>query len=154
MAPVLPPAIASGLMMPSVRVAATSPPLLPAECAQSLLEQRDHIHRAPHDVDTRPLEGSELFFGGSGRAGNDCAGVPHPTPLGRGLPGNEADHRLREMFLNEACRALFISAPDLSNHDDRVSGRIVLEGSEAIDEISTDNGIASNPHTGTLADAV
>src|SRR5215210_6784924 len=80
--------------------------------------------------------------------------MSHPSSLGRRLARDEADDRLGHPLLHERCRTLLVGAPDLTDHDDRLGAGIVLEGGEAINEVSPDYGVASDPDAGALPDAV
>src|SRR3954463_4634269 len=127
MAPVFPPATASGLMMPSVRVAATTPPSGLAQGAQPLFQKSDHVNRPAHDVDPRQLKGGQLLLRGSGRSRDNGPRMSHSPALGRGLACDEADDGLGDSLLHERRSLLFVRPADLTDHDDSVGGRIALK---------------------------
>src|SRR5262245_47864700 len=92
-------AMASGLTIPRVWFPAMCPRLMLLAIGYwlwltshfSLLtsHQVHHVHRPPHDPDSRVLEGMDLLLRGSRRARNDGPRVAHPPPLGRGLSRDE-----------------------------------------------------------------
>ena len=78
-------------------------------------------------ADAGRLERGDLLLGGAGRAGDDRAGVAHAAARGRGLPGDEADDRLRHVLLHERRGVLLVGAADLAHHHDGVGLGILLE---------------------------
>src|SRR5687768_4183487 len=152
MLPRWPLAIPSGLTIPKV--------WLPIQRSfrDLLLDSRsdevDYVDRPPHHRDPGGFEGVDLFLRRPRGARDDGAGVTHPAALGRGLAGNEADHRLPDVLGHESRRLLLVGPADLPHHHDEIGARIVLEGPQHVDEIGADHRIAADAHAGALADTV
>ena len=91
--------------------------------------------------------------GGAMPAGNDRAGVAHAASRRRGLPGDEADHRLLHSRLHKFRRGFFRVAADLADHDHRFGLRIAIEQVERIDKIRSDDRIAADADRGRLPNA-
>src|SRR5688572_22994151 len=99
------------------------------------------------------LERGDLLRRRALAARNDGARVPHALPFGRGLPGDEPDHRLRHLAADEGRGFLLGRAADLADHDDGVRAGVGLEEPERVDESRADDGIAADADAGRLPDA-
>ena len=63
------------------------------------------------------LERRHLLGGGAFAAGNDRAGMTHPTSWRRSLSGDEPDHRLSKFTADEIGRVFLRGSSDFANHD-------------------------------------
>src|SRR6185437_16046434 len=86
-------------------------------------------------------------------AGNDRAGVTHALARGRTGAGDERDDGFLHVFLDEFGGFLFGAAADFADHDDALRLFIILEQSQAIDEVQTIDRIATDADAGALAEA-
>src|SRR5665648_1242218 len=106
--------------MPSVwRVSAQAP--------HDLARQLRRSRRRLADLDTGGLQGLLLGERRARRTGHDGARVTHGLALGSGETRDIADDRLGDVLL-DVCRGPLLSIPtDLTDNDDHVGLRIVLE---------------------------
>src|SRR6202035_6126758 len=87
-----------------------------------------------------------------GVARDDGARVTHAFPRRRRSSTDEADHWLSEARADHLVgRRLLVAPPDLANHDHRPGGRIVFEEPQHLFEGEPKDGIAADPHRGSLA---
>ena len=86
-------------------------------------------------------------------AADDRARVAHAPAGRRGLSGDEANHRLLHVLLDELRRRLFSRAADLANHDDGFCLGIIVEHAQCIDMRGADDRVAADADAGRLADA-
>src|SRR5207245_1311010 len=70
----------------------------------------------------------------------------------RGLPGYKTHHRLLHMSFHVRGRGLFGISTYLTDHDDGVRVRVVIEQSQHVQEVGADDGIAADADAGGLAD--
>jgi hypothetical protein len=89
---------------------------------------------------------------GAFSAGDNRAGVTHPSPRRRGLSRDEADDRLFERRLDKGGGVLFRIAADLADENDRF--RFLVRGKEAqrVNERRADQRIAADADAGGLAE--
>src|SRR5688572_12991105 len=80
--------------------------------------------------------------------------MAHPAALWGRLTCDEPDNRLGNVLLHEGGGVLLVSTADLADHDDRISVRILLERAQAVDEVSSDNGVATDANARALTDPV
>ena len=104
-------------------------------------------------MDAGGAHGFVFFLRGALAAADDRAGMAHAAAGRRGLPGDEADHRLLHVFLDEFRGDFFGVAADFADHDDGVGVGIVVEEADGIEERGADDGIAADADAGGLADA-
>src|SRR6185436_20291288 len=86
-----------------------------------------------------------LLGGRSLSAGDDGARVTHAPPRGRGLTGNETDHRLLERRLDIRGGLLLGRAADFADHDDGLGIRVVGKQLQRVDVGGTDERVAPMP---------
>src|SRR6185503_6140745 len=82
---------------------------------QALFHQLRDIGRQPRNLDAHRLKRGNLLLSGALAARDDRAGVAHALAFGRGLPSDEADHRLGDALLDVARRVLLSGATDLAD---------------------------------------
>ena len=85
--------------------------------------------------------------------GDDGSGVAHAAAGGRGLAGDETDHRLLHVLLDIGGGSLFGVAADFADHDDGVRVGIFVEERDGVGEGGADDGVAADADAGGLADA-
>ncbi len=78
--------------------------------------------------------------------------MAHAAAGGRGLSGDETDHRLLHVFLYIRGGQLFGVAADFADHDDGVGVGVVVEELDGVGVGGADDGVASDADTGRLAD--
>src|SRR5690348_3039921 len=119
-----------------------------------LLRQRGaKISRRFHGGDAGLLQRGELGRSGALAARNDRAGVTHALARRGGRAGDERDHWLGDVFLDEFGRFFLGAAADLAHHDDAFGLRIVLEQLQAVDEVHAIDRIAADADHRGLAEA-
>ena len=72
--------------------------------------------------------------------------MAHAFPGRGGLTRDERHHRLADVVFDVLGRRLFVGAPDLADHDDRVGLFVVLEHVEQFDEVKPLDRIATDAH--------
>src|SRR5574337_482523 len=72
--------------------------------------------RVAYHSDTGSLQGGDLLSCGSSPAGDDCPGMAHASLVRSREPGDVGDDRFGHMTLNECCRLLLSTTPDLTDH--------------------------------------
>src|SRR5712691_334093 len=149
--PATPVATASGLMMVSVRSAGIRSTL--SFSPENTRHGGAHVSGAFDGGDAGDFHGRHLLRGRALAAGDDGAGMTHAEARRRGLPADEADHRLLHMRSHEGRRLLLRGAADLADHHDGLGLGIVLEEAEDVDEAGAIDGIAADPDAGRLAEA-
>ena len=99
--------------------------------------------------------GQRLHLVGCGAlaAGDDGARVAHAAAGRGGLAGDEADHGLLHILLDELGRGLFGRSADLADHDDGLGFRVFVEQAKRIDVGGADDRVAADADRGGLADA-
>ena len=93
-----------------------------------------------------------LLRRGSFAAADDRAGMTHAPSRRGGLAGDEGHDRLGHVLLHKRGRLLLRRAADLTDHDDGLGGRIVLERGQAVDEVRSRQRIAADADRRRLAD--
>src|SRR5262249_31146490 len=93
--PACPAFTASGLTIENVRSFTVALPLLDLH---RLRHGRPDVGRRAHDGDARRLHGLHLLLGRALAPGDDGPRVSHAPPRGRGLAGDESDHRLPDVL--------------------------------------------------------
>src|SRR5208282_1544635 len=122
-------------------------------CIHHVRDRLPDLRGALHGADSGGAQGCIFFRCGALAAADDCAGVAHAAAGRRRLPGDEADHRLLHMLLDEVRGNLFRVAADFADHDDRVRLRIVVEHAHDVQKARADDRIAADADAGGLADA-
>src|SRR6266404_3328982 len=144
---------ASGLTIASVRSV-----MLPSSARRPLSRTERGGHRAAElggalcDAHACGFERADLVGRRAAPDGDDGAGVAHPLPLRRRLPGNEHGDRLRHRRRDERRRLLFGGAADLADQDHARGARIVLVQAQHVDEAGADDRIAADADARRLAD--
>src|SRR5580704_413909 len=124
-------------------------PRLAERCGHGVSYLRRTLHRANSCCAHRPV----FFRGGSLPSADNCAGMSHAAPGRRGLPGDEADHRLLYIFLDVFGSHFLSIAANFADHYDRVGIAIFVEQLDRIQKAGANNRIAANSDTGGLPDA-
>src|SRR3984957_21164137 len=86
------------------------------EAVDDVADEGRGLARGLADADAGLLQGFLLGLGGSGRAGDDRARVPHGLALRGHEPGHVADDRLGHVLLDERGRPLLGVPADLADH--------------------------------------
>src|SRR5690606_22718620 len=89
-----------------------------------------------------------LRLRGSGRTGDDRARVAHRLALGRGEPGDVADHGLGDVGLDVLGGALLGVPTDLTDHHDELGLRVGLERLQRVDVRGADDRVATDADGG------
>src|SRR5262245_51395779 len=100
------------------------------------------------DADTGRFERLHFFGGGSFATRDDRARMAHAAAWRCGDPGNEADDRFLHVLFNELGCFLFRIAADLTDHDDRLSFRVLFKERQHIDKPGPVHRIAAYADTG------
>src|SRR4051794_20095118 len=145
-APALPAATASGLMIANVRSILFS-------CFEQSLHFFAHDRRCLTHRDAGRFHCGNLVRSFAGTAGDNSARVTHAPSWRCGLSGDESDNRLLHIGLDVLRGGLFRTAADLANHDDRFGAGIVVEELNRVRKRGPDNRITSDSDTGGLTDA-
>src|SRR5690606_23344576 len=124
----------------------------PHSALDDLAHQLRGLARRLADLDTGRLQGFLLRLRGTGRTGDDRAGVPHGLALGGGEAGDVADDRLGDVGLDVLGRPLFGVTTDLADHHDRLGLRVFLEGLERVDVGGADDRVTTDADAGGEAD--
>lgn len=115
-----------------------------------------HLGRASGHDDAGLFERVDLILGASLASGDDGTGVTHPTARRSRQTGNEGDHWLglnALVVLHQIIGSLFLSdTTNLTDQDNTLGIRILQEDFQAIDEIGSVEGIASNADAKRLAE--
>src|SRR5690606_14237510 len=116
-------------------------------------DRRTQVARRLHRGHARLFQRRELALGRARTAGGDRAGVAHALALGGRGTGDEADHRLGHELGDVLGRFLFGAAADLTDQDDALGLRIVLEQLQRVDEVGAVDRVAADADAGPLAEA-
>ena len=115
---------------------------------------RAHVGRALDHVHAGLGQRVHLLGRRALAAGDDRAGVAHAASRRRGLAGDEADHRLLELALDEGGGFLLGRAADLADHDDGFGVGVGREQRQRVDEARADQRVAADADAGRLAHAL
>src|SRR5580704_19663577 len=124
-------------------------PRLAERCGHGVPYLRRTLHRANSCCAHRLV----FFHGGSLPSADNCASVPHAPSGRRGLPRDEADHRLLYIFLDVFGSHFLSVAADFADHYDRVGIAIFVEQLDRIQKAGANYRIAANSNAGGLPDA-
>src|SRR5579885_679911 len=102
--------------------------------------------------DTRGFHGGDLVLGLAAPPGNDRARMAHAAARRRGLPGDEADHRLLDVILYVRGGLFLGIAADLADHDDGVRVGIFVEQPQGLGVCGADDGVTADADAGGLPD--
>src|SRR5262249_17262670 len=111
------------------------------------------VGRRAHDGDARRLHGLHLLLGRALAPGDDGPRVSHAPPRGRGLAGDESDHRLPDVLPDVGRRLFLLAAPDLTDHHDALRSLARVQERHGLRVVRADDGIAADADAGGLADA-
>ena len=99
-------------------------------------------------------QGIHLRLRGVIRTADDGTGVTHTTSRRSSTPRDERHHRLvLHVGLNPSAGVHLVGAADFANHNDAVRVLIGGEHFQNVDEVQTLDGVATDAHTGGLANA-
>ncbi len=78
--------------------------------------------------------------------------MAHSAARRRGEPGDEADHGLGHLGLDELRGRLLGAAANLTDHDDPSGRRILFKRRQAIDKVGAVNRVPTDADAGRLSD--
>src|SRR5579863_6039130 len=118
------------------------------------LDQRlANFSRRLRYVDTGSLHRLDLLCGCSFASRDDGSRMTHAASRRRRLSGDEADHRFADLLPDEFGCCFLGAAADFADHDDSFGFRIVVEQPDGIDEIRSNDWVATDANRGRLPDA-
>src|SRR5882672_8445181 len=155
MAPAWPAFTASGLMIENVLSLNGLTSFAAAESGGRLfLEDRGdggpEVGRGLDHPDPRVRHRTHLLGRGPLAAGDDGPRMAHAPPGRRGLPRDEADHRLLDLGLDEGGGLLLGIAPDLADHHDRLGPGVVAKEPQGVRVVGADDRVAADADAGGL----
>src|SRR3990167_6309663 len=115
------------------------------------LEDLAHFGRVARDLEAALFHDGELGIRGVGAARDQRASVAHALARRGGDTGDEADDRLLYVVLAPLGGFGLVRATDLTDHDDGVGFRIVVEGLHHVDVLQTVDRVATDADGARLA---
>src|SRR5660398_238397 len=126
--------------------AVIAPPSCSGGDTHGLLHQISHLGRVHSYPDTFALKRFFLGLSRSRRAWNDWSGMPHLFPRRCSKTGDIGYNGLGHVLGDEIRSRFFFAATNLTHHHYDLSLRILLEETQHVYEIGTDNGAAADAH--------
>src|ERR1041385_4644127 len=97
------------------------------------------------------FHGGHFFFRGSLASGDDRTRMTHTASRRRRLTADKSDDGFLYVGFDVRGRVLFSITPDFAHHDDGVRVRIRIKEFDGVDEVGSDDRVATNSNAGGLA---